>query len=65
MDGGGWVSVHEDVTDLRHGQRMLERTERLLATIVENVHEGIIAKDARSLRYLFVNKAAEKMIGMS
>ncbi|WP_245508491.1 PAS-domain containing protein [Bradyrhizobium zhanjiangense] len=65
MDGGGWVSVQEDVTDLRHGQRMLERTERLLAAIVENVHEGIIAKDARTLRYLFVNKAAEKMIGMS
>ncbi|WP_271575040.1 PAS-domain containing protein [Bradyrhizobium sp. CCBAU 11361] len=65
MDGGGLVSVQEDVTDLRHGQRMLERTERFLATIVENVNEGIIAKDARTLRYLFVNKAAEKIIGMS
>jgi PAS domain S-box-containing protein len=39
--------------------------ERFLATIIENVAEGIIAKDARNLRYVFVNKAAEKMIGMS
>lgn len=31
----------------------------------ENVTEGIIAKDARNQRYVFVNKAAEKMIGMS
>lgn len=63
MDGGGWVSVQEDVTEQR--QRMLERMERFLATIIENVTEGIIAKDARNQRYVFVNKAAEKMIGMS
>lgn len=63
MDGGGWVSVQEDVTEQR--QRILERMERFLATIIENVAEGIIAKDARNLRYVFVNKAAEKMIGMS
>lgn len=65
MDGGGWVSVQEDVTEQRQRQRILERMERLLATIIENVAEGIIAKDARNLRYVFVNKAAEKMIGMS
>lgn len=65
MDGGGWVSVQEDVTELRQRERMLERMERFLATIIENVAEGIIAKDARNLRYVFVNKAAEKMIGMS
>ncbi|MET4350023.1 PAS domain S-box-containing protein [Bradyrhizobium sp. RT9b] len=65
MDGGGWVSVQEDVTEQRQKERILERTERLLATVVENVREGIIAKDARSLRYLFINKAAEQQIGMS
>ncbi|MCA1375920.1 PAS-domain containing protein [Bradyrhizobium sp. IC4060] len=65
MDGGGWVSVQEDVTEQRHRERILERMERFLATIIENVAEGIIAKDARNLRYVFVNKAAEKMIGMS
>lgn len=65
MDGGGWVSVQEDVTDQRQRERILERMERFLATIIENVAEGIIAKDARNQRYVFVNKAAEKMIGMS
>ncbi|WP_100180102.1 PAS-domain containing protein [Bradyrhizobium nitroreducens] len=65
MDGGGWVSVQEDVTEQRQRERLLERMERFLATIIENVAEGIIAKDARNLRYVFVNKAAEKMIGMS
>lgn len=65
MDGGGWVSVQEDVTEQRQRERMLERMERFLATIIENVTEGIIAKDARNQRYVFVNRAAEKMIGMS
>ncbi|MGY8638317.1 PAS-domain containing protein [Bradyrhizobium sp. 14AA] len=65
MDGGGWVSVQEDVTEQRQRERILERMERFLATIIENVAEGIIAKDARNLRYVFVNKAAEKMIGLS
>ncbi|MFC7697946.1 hypothetical protein ACFQX9_14675 [Bradyrhizobium sp. GCM10028915] len=37
MDDGGWVSVQEDVTEQRQKERILERTERLLATVVENV----------------------------
>ncbi|WP_240543125.1 PAS-domain containing protein [Bradyrhizobium canariense] len=37
MNGGGWVSVQEDVTEQRQKERILERTERLLATVVENV----------------------------
>ena len=65
MDGGGWVSVQEDITAQRKSRAILERTEEFLAAIVENVPEGILVKDARNLRYLFVNKAAEEMIGMS
>ncbi len=65
MDGGGWIAMHDDVTEQRRSRRILERTEQFLATIIENIPEGIVAKDARSLRYVFVNRAAEEMIGMS
>lgn len=64
MDGGAWVSTHEDFTEQRRAARILERTERFLATIVENVTQAITAKDARDLRYIFVNNAAEKLLGM-
>jgi len=64
MDGGGWVATHEDFTEQRRAARTLERTERFLATVVENVTEAITAKDARDLRYIFVNKAAEKLLGL-
>jgi PAS domain S-box-containing protein len=61
MDGGGWVATHDDFTEERRMQRMLERTERFLVTVIENVPEAIAAKDANSLRYVFVNHAAEKL----
>jgi PAS domain S-box-containing protein len=61
MDGGGWVSTHEDCTEERRMQRVLERTERFLVTVIENVPEAIAAKDSQSLRYVFVNRAAEKL----
>jgi PAS domain S-box-containing protein len=64
IDGGGWVAIHEDVTEQHQSQRILQRTKQFLAALIENIPEGIIAKDARNLRYVFVNKAAEVMIGM-
>jgi len=59
------VAVHDDITEQRRSQRILERTEQFLATILENVPQAIVAKDARNLRYVLVNRAAEAMIGMS
>jgi PAS domain S-box-containing protein len=63
VDGGGWMALHEDVSGTRKRERILQRTEQFLATVIENVPEAIVAKDARNLRYVFVNKAAEVMIG--
>jgi PAS domain S-box-containing protein len=65
MNGGGWVAVHDDITEQRRNQRILERTERFLVTVLENVPQALFARDARSLRYTFVNRAAEKLLGLS
>lgn len=64
MDGGGWVATHEDFTRQRRAEHVLARTERFLATILENMTQAIVAKDAQHLRYVFVNKAAEKLYGL-
>ena len=64
MAGGGWVATHDDVSAQLKMQRILERTERFLVTVIENVPEAIAAKDARSLRYVFVNRAAEKLFDL-
>jgi PAS domain S-box-containing protein len=64
MAGGGWVATHEDCTEQRRAERILERTERFLATVLESIPQAIVAKDARNLRYLFVNRAAERFLGL-
>lgn len=64
MAGGGWVATHEDCTERRRAERILERTERFLATVLEAIPQAIVAKEARSLRYLFVNRAAELLLGL-
>ena len=64
MDGGGWVATHEDCTAQRRAERALARTERFLMALLENVPEAIVAKDAKSLRYVFVNRATEELFGI-
>jgi PAS domain S-box-containing protein len=64
MDGGGWVATHDDCTERRRAERLLERTEKFLATVLESIPEAIVAKEAHSLRYLFVNRAAELLMGL-
>ena len=65
MAGGGWVTTHDDVTEQRRVQKNLERTEKLLLAVIENMSEVILAKDTGSLRYVFANRAAENLFGIS
>jgi PAS domain S-box-containing protein len=64
MDGGGWIATHDDCTEQLKTQRRLERTERFLVTVIENMPEAIVAKDGNSLRYIFINRAAETLYGL-
>ncbi|CCD85545.1 conserved protein of unknown function; putative Sensor protein with PAS domain [Bradyrhizobium sp. ORS 285] len=64
MDGGGWVATHEDFTVHRRNERMLMRAEYFLAVLLENIPQAVLATDARSLRYVFVNRATEQLLGV-
>jgi diguanylate cyclase (GGDEF)-like protein/PAS domain S-box-containing protein len=61
---GGWVAMHEDITERRKAERELEHTRSFLDTIIENVPSPIIVKSIPDLRYLLVNRAAEKYLGV-
>ena len=61
---GGWVAMHEDITERKKAERELEHTRAFLDTIIENVPSPIIVKDIPDLRYLLVNRAAEKYLGV-
>ncbi|UFZ02520.1 PAS-domain containing protein [Bradyrhizobium ontarionense] len=64
MAGGGWIATHEDFTVQRRNERILARAEYFLAALLENIPQAVLAKDAQSLRYVFVNRAAETLFGL-
>jgi len=64
MADGGWVATHEDMTERTRAERELERTRSFLDTIIENVPTPIIVKDIPNLKYLLINRAAEKYLGV-
>ena len=64
MEGGGWVSIHEDVTQQHLSKEALEQTKRFLDTIIENVPIPIVVKDAKSHTFVLVNKAYEAFFGL-
>ena len=64
MADGGWVATHEDVTERTRAERELERTRSFLDTIIENVPTPIVVKEIPNLKYLLINRAAEKYLGV-
>jgi diguanylate cyclase (GGDEF)-like protein/PAS domain S-box-containing protein len=65
IPGGGWVATHEDITERTKAERDLARTRVFLDVVVSNVPTPIVVKDARTLQYLLVNKAAERFFGVT
>jgi diguanylate cyclase (GGDEF)-like protein/PAS domain S-box-containing protein len=64
MKDGGWVATHEDITERKRAEREFERTRSFLDTIIEHVPSPIIVKNIPDLRYLLINRAAEKYLGV-
>jgi diguanylate cyclase (GGDEF)-like protein/PAS domain S-box-containing protein len=64
MKSGGWVATHEDITERGKAERELESTRAFLDRIIENVPSPIIVKSIPDLRYLLINRAAEKYLGI-
>jgi diguanylate cyclase (GGDEF)-like protein/PAS domain S-box-containing protein len=64
MNSGGWVATHEDITERKRAERGLEDTRSFLDTVIENVPSPIVVKEAATLRYLLINGAAERLLGI-
>ena len=63
LAGGGWMATHEDVTCHVKAVKELRRTKNFFDTVIDNVPATIVVKDARTFRYLLVNKKGEEFIG--
>jgi diguanylate cyclase (GGDEF)-like protein/PAS domain S-box-containing protein len=64
MPDDGWVATHINITQQRRAERQLEETRQFLDSIIENIPVAIVVKDAKTRKYLLVNRAFETMLGI-
>jgi diguanylate cyclase (GGDEF)-like protein/PAS domain S-box-containing protein len=64
-DGEGWVVTHEEITERRRAEIERDRSQAFATSVIENVPATIVVKDARSLRYMLINRAGEKYFGVA
>jgi len=65
MPSGEIVAVYADVTDRKKAEEALLENEGFLSSIFENIPDMILVKDAKQLRYVRLNRAAEEWIGQT
>jgi PAS domain S-box-containing protein len=65
MTSGGWVATFEDITDQRRAERERDRNQTFLNTVINNVPTTIYVQDARDNRYVLINRAGEKYLGIT
>jgi diguanylate cyclase (GGDEF)-like protein/PAS domain S-box-containing protein len=64
MEGGGWISTHEDITEQRLAAQELDETKSFLDSIIENIPVAVVVKDAKTFKFALVNRQFEAMVGM-
>lgn len=64
MSDGGWVSTHEDVTARRREEEELDETKKFLNSIIENIPVAVTVKDAKTRKFVLVNRRFEAMLGL-
>jgi PAS domain S-box-containing protein len=64
ISGGGWVATFDDITDQRRVERERDRNQTFLNTVINNVPATIFVQDAHDGRYLLINEAGERYLGI-
>ena len=65
LESGGWLSMHEDVTEQRLAERERDRNRSFLDLIIDNVPSAIFVKNADDRKYVLTNRAGERLWGVS
>jgi diguanylate cyclase (GGDEF)-like protein/PAS domain S-box-containing protein len=65
IEGGGWVTTYEDITEKRRTERERDDNRAFLDLIIENVPSAIFVKRASDRKYVLVNRSGEQFWGRS
>ncbi len=64
LETGGWVATHEDISEQRRAEQELDDTKKFLNSIIENIPIAIVVKDAKTRKFVLVNRAFEEMLDL-
>ena len=64
MASGGWVATFEDITDQRRAERERDRNQAFLNAVINAVPTTIYVKDTKDRKYVLINRAGEKYLGI-
>jgi diguanylate cyclase (GGDEF)-like protein/PAS domain S-box-containing protein len=64
-EGGGWLVTHEDITEQRRAEQELGETKRFLDSIIANIPIAVVVKDAKTRKFILVNRAFATMLDLS
>jgi two-component system cell cycle sensor histidine kinase/response regulator CckA len=59
----GLLGSYQDVTDQKRAAEALRESEEFLDSIIENIPVMVFVKDARTLRFVRLNRAGERILG--
>lgn len=65
MEGGGWVTTSEDITERRRAEQELDETKKFLDSIIASIPIAVVVKDAKTHKFVLSNRAFEAMVGFS
>jgi PAS domain S-box-containing protein len=57
------LSVARDISDVKRAETELRETNRFLDSLIENLPVMVAVKDAATLKYVRLNRAAEQLLG--
>ncbi len=60
-----YQSIIRDISERKKAEEEIRRTQMFLNSIIENIPDMILIKDAKDLRILHANKACEELTGIS
>jgi two-component system cell cycle sensor histidine kinase/response regulator CckA len=59
----GILGSYQDITDQKRAAEALRESESFLDSIIENIPVMVFVKDARTFRFVRLNRAGERMLG--
>jgi diguanylate cyclase (GGDEF)-like protein/PAS domain S-box-containing protein len=62
MPDGGSVAVHQDITAHLQAEKELNETKQFLNSIIENIPIAVVVKDAKTRKFILVNRTFEAML---